>query len=757
MGAGPIFSEVLVIRELMVAFHGSEMTLSVALGVWLVVEALGTRASGKVIAGLTRPHIWFSAFLAANAALLPLSIFFARAARTILGMGVGEPGGFHHLILASCLTLFPLALLDGALYPLASAMTAGRTGRGDERGAPASVYAFEALGAAVAGIGVTFLLMRELDSFAVARFVTAFGAFGSFSLLAIAPLARRAKGISAMLAIAVPAVLLSPAGSAAFARLHESSLRIQWPGMNVLLSRNSPSGNVTVGQRNGQRTVFSNGDPAVTFPGYDVASREEFVHLAMLAHPRPENVAVIGVGFGGVVAEVLKHAVARVDVFCDDNGLLDAVITQDLPPVQEERTDSRVSVALSDFVRAVQTGGGGYDVVLLDLDVPLTFGANRRFTREFFGDVKNRTREGGIVAARAPGSASYAARPLRDLVRVVHATLAGVFGGVVVIPGEETLLLAFAGGHAPDPDALKAAMKERLARLSGRFELISPGHIDYKLDARRMEQAARMARGGSATPNSVLDPALMRAALVHEGSIHHPTWSRFLAAVSGIDRWVVWIIAAAAIGVAALLYRRKTFSPASPVALSVGVSGTTGMVGTIAIAYVFQCLLGHVFAKMGFLFGSFMAGAFAAAFLARRIPAVSVRTFLLFELSMPPALAAGAACLFALAAAGGGGALFGAEAALYSLNAALGCAVGVEFALSVRFLSGFPGGELAGGNALYAADLFGACLGAVVVGPILVPAWGFVPAAILVILLKTASTAAVTAAFSASIRNASAS
>lgn len=49
----------------------------------------------------------------------------------------------------------------------------------------------------------------------------------------------------------------------------------------------------------------------------EFAYQEMITHLAMMSHPAPKKVLVIGGGDGGVLREVVKHEVVESAVLCD--------------------------------------------------------------------------------------------------------------------------------------------------------------------------------------------------------------------------------------------------------------------------------------------------------------------------------------------------------------------------------------------------------------------------------------------------------
>src|SRR5271157_5683076 len=127
------------------------------------------------------------------------------------------------------------------------------------------------------------------------------------SLIVHKPLWRR---LAYGAVLAVFAVGVIPFGAP---RLETLSLGRLWRGFHLLDSRNSAYGNLAVVQTESNRTLLENGLVLFTVP--DPQAAEESVHYALLQHPAPRTVLLIGGGLNGSVAEVLKHPlIESVDV-----------------------------------------------------------------------------------------------------------------------------------------------------------------------------------------------------------------------------------------------------------------------------------------------------------------------------------------------------------------------------------------------------------------------------------------------------------
>jgi len=295
VGAVSLVTQVLLLRELMTAWRGNEMSFGLALAVWLTAGGAGSAGYGLVSRRLAPRSSTLAAAVATLGVLAPLSLLAARALRALLGLSAGEITGFAPLLTASLLSLAPFTLIAGFTFALATAVVDRRSGGS---GVPAgNVYLLEAAGAAGGGIVASFVLLPFASPVAGALLATA------VALACSAWLARRGpvRAVAALAALAIATLALTPVARS----VDDASVSAQWRGSGFVSQSNSVHGRIVTVSSGSQKSVYENGVLAVSVP--DRRSAEETVHLPLLAHPSPERVLLLGGGLGGGVAEALKH------------------------------------------------------------------------------------------------------------------------------------------------------------------------------------------------------------------------------------------------------------------------------------------------------------------------------------------------------------------------------------------------------------------------------------------------------------------
>jgi len=196
---------------------------------------------------------------------------------------------------------------------------------------------------------------------------------------------------------------------------------------------------------------------------------EPMVHPALLAHPNPRMVLVIGGGDGGILREVLRHRTVELADFAELDEDVVAFARDHLINVHAGAFDDpRVHCFFGDgraFVKA--SASERYDVVIMDMTDP--FGPSRfLYTKEFFQEVRASMRGGDAIFAMH--GESPLARPAAYA--CIGKTLSTVFPTVraacTYVPMYGTLWSFRYASVRSDPSAL--TRPEREARIDMRMD-----------------------------------------------------------------------------------------------------------------------------------------------------------------------------------------------------------------------------------------------------------------------------------------------
>lgn len=137
--------------------------------------------------------------------------------------------------------------------------------------------------------------------------------------------------------------------------------------------------------------------------GDEFLYHEALVHPAMINHPNPENVLVLGGGEGATVREVFRWQSVKKATMVDIDGEVVEACRQHLPEMHQGAFDDpRLELIIGDAFEVLDTTGAQWDIVISDLSDPIEEGPSfQLFTQEYFARLKKVLRDNGIVVIQA--------------------------------------------------------------------------------------------------------------------------------------------------------------------------------------------------------------------------------------------------------------------------------------------------------------------------------------------------------------------
>ncbi|MFH0764805.1 MAG: hypothetical protein V2A61_00130 [Calditrichota bacterium] len=586
-----LLAQVVVLREIAVAYFGVELALALALAVWLLGTGLGAWFGGR---SWNPPRLATPFILILIALLIPLDIFFIRYFRVLLG---GIKGTFLPLagqlggIAASAA---PLAVCSGLLFQWAAKRYISSSGSFP------LAYAIESMGSVAGGLISLLLLtwgVQNLSTGLLCSGLTAAAALYSGLELKKSK-ASDAPGTCSICITGASILTLCGLVLAFFNWEWLDERSAGWTTSNLVLTKDSPYGRIAVSATENQVVVFENG--ALAFDT-ESAGVEEFVHPALLLHPQPMRILVLGGGIEGLVQEVLKYNPEQV-VYVELNPVILEQVTLLLPvAIQKSLTDQRVKTIQTD-PRSFLKRPGKYDAIIVGMPSPESGETNRFYTKEFFVQAALRLEDEGILALHLPAADNYWSRNLIGRNLSVLTALLQSFPHVEILPGQSHLLLASSGDLPGHADILKQRLKERNIETS----LITPAYLDYLFTNDRYYSLRRLAAQAGNVINSDAHPVCYRQAAA--------IWlSRFLPKLIQGDAeevseavliWTIWI-AAVSLVLGVGIFRRQRTQTWIFVA---GLAGFWGMTLEIVLLLHFQTTCGVLYQYIGFLIMLFMFG-----------------------------------------------------------------------------------------------------------------------------------------------------
>ncbi|MBB5691563.1 methyltransferase domain-containing protein [Roseomonas alkaliterrae] len=190
---------------------------------------------------------------------------------------------------------------------------------------------------------------------------------------------------------------------------------------------------------------------------------EALVQPAMLLHPAPRSVLIVGGGEGATAREALKHpSVSRV-VMVDLDAELIAICRQHLPEWHRGALDDpRLELVIADGLDYVAACNERFDVIVLDLVDAFEDGPSEAlFSEAFFAEVKRLLAPGGVLAVQAMELNPNGVEDHAVVRRNLRPAFAHVMSYSAMIPSfwsEWGFILA---ADAPDPAGLTPEEADR--------------------------------------------------------------------------------------------------------------------------------------------------------------------------------------------------------------------------------------------------------------------------------------------------------
>ncbi len=740
----------LLIRELMVSFFGNELSIGLILGNWLILEALGSGPLGKLANRWGNKPTSFAILQILFALFLPICLYTIYSIRSVVGAIPGEGIGLVPIFWSSFLVLVPLALVDGAMFAFGCQCFAKLTGL--KAPSIGRVYVYEAVGAIVGGIIFTYLLIPFLYTLQIVILLAGLNLFLALLLL-ISSYRRRGWNLSFISAYVIIFILIV---CGFVVMLHPDIdhfqrwlTRQQWKGFDVVYAENSIYGNVAVIRRESQYTFFSDGIPILTSPMPDVVFNEEIVHLPLLFIPNPQNALVISGGLGGVISELEKYPLSKIDYAELDPLLIEAIQQFPTTLTLSELADPRLWIEHIDgrlFVRKrMMSPTTTYDLVILNLPYPTTLQLNRFYTVEFFGLINELLADEGVLVIGWPGSLSYMSDELRNLNLTVLQTLWEVFPHVKPIPGDFTLWMA-----SPTNELEDVTIEELITRWEDRgidTRLMTTSHISWRLDRRYLDWFWDSLSMDIDQKKAFINEDLHPLGLYYGLSYWHALFSPEIRNVFNVFGKVnLGFLSLIILGTFLLLLgmmRRTRKGKALVVPFAIVMTGFSGMTADLVMIFAFQSLYGFVYYWIGLFITAFMVGlGLAGALMTQQLKKISNRWGVLIKIEFGLVLywALVPIVLNFLYANSTQPFIFtSTQGILLGLNAVGGFLVGSQFPLASKILEEEKGEEKRSIGALYASDLLGAFLGSILVSVVLIPILGILVTCLFVAILKLSS------------------
>jgi spermidine synthase len=734
IGFAATIGQILVLRELLTVFSGSELAVAIVLAAWLFWTALGGLLGGKISRsyGLSQPL--FGYLQSFSGVVLTATIFFIRVARSVFHIGAGELVTLEQMLAISFLTLTSFCLISGMLFSLACSLLAAQISAWTR--SPGLVYFLEGLGAGIGGLLFTLILIHHFNGLQIA---SAIGLLLCSSGLLIALQAGRTRLVDVLIFVCIFLGLATVEYRST--DMDRASRQWQWSGFRLFDSQETIYGHIVVVARENQITFFESGLWNFTVP--DQLSAEEAVHYGLLQHPQPESVLLIGGGISGSLAQLLLHpSVREVEYVELDPKLIQLGETYLPGAVTAALQDRRVTVLNEDGRGYLSHTSNNFDVILINLPEPFTAQLNRFYTQEFFRLAASKMRAGGVFFFTA-SAAETALGPIQArYLKLLYRTASSVFPEVVVFPGQTARFFCSnsPGTLTKQPETLVTRLRQRKLELL----YVQDHYILWDLSPLRQETfMAMIEQADENQANSDLNPRAYSYNLLLWGSHYSAMIAKTFSALSKRTIWIGMLLFCLVIALASFAKGFRSGAsqiPRTRILYSVSIFGLSGISVEILIVFAFQVFFGYVYYQIGILLALFMVGlamgSFTFSYYPRNRP-MQMKTLITFQFALA-CFCLGMAFMFVYFSHR---LSFGRHEFLYrgtfsAVSLVAGFLGGAHFPLANRILlEEQPQVGLIAGL-VYGVDLLGSFLGCLLVGLVFIPSLGILQSLLILALVN---------------------
>jgi spermidine synthase len=198
---------------------------------------------------------------------------------------------------------------------------------------------------------------------------------------------------------------------------------------------------------------------------------ESLVHPALITHPNPRRVGVIGGGEGATLREGLRYRTVIDAVMVDIDAEVVDTCRRLLPEwSQGAFEDPRTRLVLQDARRYLEENDEPFDVLIVDITDPLEGGPSYRlFTKEFYELVWSRLTMDGLLAVQSEDALMGDTQAFSAICRTLAAVFPVVRPYAVDVPSFGVPWGFSVASKGPDPLALSIEEVDRRVaqRLNG--------------------------------------------------------------------------------------------------------------------------------------------------------------------------------------------------------------------------------------------------------------------------------------------------
>jgi len=679
LGIISILAQVLLIRELILAFYGNELFISLVLAFWLISTGLGSLWLGQLIKSnekiIFRLHILISIILV-NAIIL------ARLARSILA----EPGVIPNIIWAtlwSLLVVIPTGLLLGMIFVVLAKVVKQISDQ-----AVTHAYILESLGFFIGALLFNFILFQLAGLSLIFVMVI----FNLIIALIFSFYFSWRQPITITILIITIAIGLSLTTN-----FDQQLFNWHYPKQEIVSSVNSKFGSIQVTKIAGQTNFYYNGQ--IVAIDQDKYNNELLADLPMLLIDNTKNVLVIGNAFTGLINEINKYHPEQI-VYLE----LDKTYLETAEDWIDFNQPENLQIIYQDARTYLNNTKQTFDVIIINYANPSTLAENRYFTQEFFKLINKHLTKQALAILKINTTPNYTFGAQNQLLASLYQTLKTEFNHVLALPENEVVYLA---GENINYDKIK--MQQKYQDLDLKNQYLFPAYIDWRFTNDRTIKLNQQLINPDAKINSDFKPTLYYLQL-----------KIFLEKMQ-LTRLLWWTIGMLLILLVLINYKLQATSYKLLIISSIPEFCLISF--EVLLILLFQTFHGYLYTQLSLIIALVLVGIALGSLLTRKLLETkdALRILKLSYLIILLAFTTPSIIVWQWQF------IFNYKLFYYLISLLAGFAIGTKFpVINKLYLKNPPEGRTQNLGAVYGVDLIGGAVGALLAGIFMLPVIGMI-------------------------------
>ncbi len=566
-GLAAVIAQTLVIREGLALFGGYELVSGILLCFWLVWGGLGSFIFTKLKLK-SNSEKTYALLLLILGFFAVISITFIRFALKIFSLPFGEVISLDRIVLISAISLAPVCLVFGALFPAASKILA-----------PEKVYLLEGIGAFLGGIIISFILIQILPPYGILLIVVFFLTVCAFIMI---------KKPGLLVFSFVLLLLFTKVND-----VEQYSRKTQMGGQNLVALRESKYGMIAITKHHAQLNFYINGVYDFSCP--DIYTSEEAVHYPLLLHEMPRKVLLVGGGIGNCITQISKHLDIKEITYLEFDPLLFKMGEE---YIGENLKDFRnLNVIFGDARFFIKNTKEKYDVIIINLPDPVNAQLNRFYTQEFFAEAKRIMNTRGIVSVRITAPPDIISPLFGQLLNTMRKSLQSSFEHILILPAAKTTYIAT--DHLIEIENVADILKSRIRERNLDLTYVNEYFFDYNFTPEKMNYLKNRVEESEGVLNADLKPVCYYFTTILWGGVISGSVRNLFINLFNLSPWLFLV---------PLVFVFLFFKRRSIIYLSVFSIGASEISAEVILIILFQISYGYLYGWIGAIIAFYMLG-----------------------------------------------------------------------------------------------------------------------------------------------------